>query len=547
MKKVFIIIIFIITLFSAEAFATPISGTGYGKTAEAARNSALSELSNQIVINISTVSLFKSYEDGESSLSDFFSTQSIQRSDSELLGVQFTTDSENGLFKVVATIPESSSTLYISHLKELSDSINRIADDIKNLSKEEQLEVYPFLLSLFREHSITMDILNILSPSSYIEKPLAISKAEVEFKYRLLLSKAIAESNMQLESMTALASVNLISENSEEMQSIINAHEELLKKRKLLQDEMDSEYILRIQQEQEIVREELSSTIARISLYEDTEADIILNSLMNFEAKKMAFVQLKENLEDSVKNLELQYINEVENIIKEIVNMPFYESQLDGNGIPKSMIVDSIERITQKQLDEILQEYCASATAIYLTSYEKLDMLSKSMHEEAKKIKNRQFSISNRDYAITTSILPEDFDSEKLKWDGIAYISIGNETIDVPFSIPYKDWTNQEVIDIDSISSMMSTYSDIDFWTKIFTEYPSSFTISFIGHYTNMAEDNNQYSITFDGYTITRNDTGSIIVNVKTNIDRVIHSSADCDIDDFTIEHDFLLRNYEEG
>lgn len=533
----------LLCLLSSFLFAETITSTGYGVTQNEAEQNAMRNLANQIAVNVSSIAYTASYDDGVTA-SDSFSDMSIQTSSFTLKGVKIrSTGESNGLYSVIAEIPESASVIYEKELENLQGAISRVNSSLDNLSDDDKLDSYLMLISLLRNYGIAENVLMLLDPESIIDISLPITKAEAEFEYRLLLSKSISEVGMKVENLTALLELEMISAEDSELEAAISEQQTLLEKRRQLQAEMDEEYTMRLEERQQKISTVFESDILLPSFAE--EGNAVLDPLFRIEAARNTFSELKNTLDLSVAEIEQQYSNEAEAIVEAVISLEFFSTQLDGNGRPKESVVNSIEDMTQTQLDDLLHSYGKTATEMYLTTYEKLLDVRRFAEEESFRIKGKNFAISNRGTALTTSILPENFDAESLVWNGTAYISTGTETVEVPFSIPYSAWIGERIAYSD-ISEMMRLYSDVEFWTDIFAEYPGAFTLTIDGCFSDMALTDDSYELMFTRYSIIRNDTGKTVFTDNLNQLSEIHSSCSGSLDDFTIEHDFLLRNYDE-
>ena len=546
MKRRFVSIFPVFLLLLAfPAMGASISGIGYGSTADAAEEDAVRNLMNRISMDISSLTYTSVIDDGESSTAAF-SDISIQSGSFKLRGASIeTSESPDGGFSAFVEIPESSIGLYRKDMEDLAAAIERIDGSLSDIEEADRIDAYLMLISLLRDYDAAENVVMLLDPESEPVAELPITKAEAEFEYRLVLSRSISQSEMNVENLNALAELGMLSHDDGSIAKAMAEHEALLERRRQLQEEMDEEYSLRLEQRQQEIGAAFHTDVASPeSVLGD--GDAILDPLLRVEAARNAFLELKSSMDSSAEELEKQYVEEANSIIDEVLAIEFFPTQLDGSGRPKDSVITSIESMTQKQLDDLLQLYGKTATDLYLSTYEKMLGVSEYAHEEAAAVLGTGFTISNRDYTVTTSILPEYFDAESFMWRGTAYIAVGDDTISLPFEIPYEAWTG-ESIDYSSVSEMMALYSDAEFWTDIFAEYPGAFTITMEGTFVGIALDGDDYQLSFDSYSITRNDTGRVVCTGRIDRGATFHSTSSVDLDDFTIDHDFLLRNYEEA
>jgi len=183
-KKLLIIIIFLVFLFSISA--EPITVLGYGKTCEEAENNALLELSAFISTEVSSTTSSSTSIENDKITSNTFSDNSILTSNSKLFGVKYNSKPNVNGMKCSEAIILDIDTVQIQYKTRINDLIteinktNLLLDKTNNINdKLQYLEFIFDYIKTYKNYRFIMLHLNY----SWEVPQLSISEIALKVEY----------------------------------------------------------------------------------------------------------------------------------------------------------------------------------------------------------------------------------------------------------------------------------------------------------------------------------------------------------------------------
>ena len=483
-------------------FAIEMTATGYGVTEEAALNSARVNLAGQFQVQVTNFSVTSLSEVINSSSSDYENSYSSLTLSSTLMDLKGARETIRKIgdreYEATCTLTEESAGLYYVSLLDLESSISSIGMQLDACSNKDRLALYPILISAMKEYELYRTVILMIAPGQYEIRPLPIgNRATVEAEYRMALSKEINAEELTIQDLQNRIDLGLTTiEIEEKLRASIAAQESLRAQKKALDLAEEEAYkASREKLQQEILLAmDIQETIAENTMNEKEQS--ISGRITNIEATRNTFKEIKESLDLYEGELLDSFLKEKEAYIQKAIDQGFFPSQLE-NGKPKPEEITKWEALLQTDLDTMLADYGKTAASVYYSA-----------------------------------------------WPATAYVSIGTESIEIPFLIPYESLTGESVA-YNSMKEYLRLQENIEYWSGIFRTYSNAISISFPDVRVEGSVTSCTYRIILPSIVLTRSDNRHVFHKEKLDISRyIVFNEREVNLSDYTIKNDYLLRNY---
>lgn len=530
-------------------FAIEMTATGYGVTEEAALNSARVNLAGQFQVQVTNFSVTSLSEAINSSSSDYENSYSSLTLSSTLMDLKGARETIRKIgdreYEATCTLTEESAGLYYVSLLDLESSISSIGMQLNACSNKDRLALYPILISAMKEYELYRTVILMIAPDQYEIRPLPIgNRATVEAEYRMALSKEINAEELTIQDLQNRIDLGLATiEIEEKLRASIAAQESLRAQKKALDLAEEEAYkASREKLQQEILLAmDIQETIAESTMNEKEQS--ISGRITNIEATRNTFKEIKESLDLYEGELLDSFLKEKEAYIQKVIDQGFFPSQLE-NGKPKPEEITKWEALLQTDLDTMLADYGKTAASVYYSAYLKLVNLNKTIHEELQELSSISFEVTPANYDIAIVVDAENFNDTAFAWPATAYVSIGTESIEIPFLIPYESLTGESVA-YNSMKEFLRLQENIEYWSGIFRTYSNAISISFPDVRVEGSVTSCTYRIILPSIVLTRSDNSHVFHKEKLDISRyIVFNERVVNLSDYTIKNDYLLRNY---
>lgn len=516
-----------------------ISAEGFGLTAEDAISDSRNNLIRSFSVNVTTLTYTSDSDDGQGNTSSGFDEMSVQSVSFELLGQREEVEQlPDGTYKAVTTLPESSAQLYSFRLNDLYPAISQMYETVKGAAEKSSVKsLYLQLISLLREYELYRTVLFVLSPTGYSVQTLPTSSAAIEAEYQSLLMAENNNLDITIMDYQQQAELGILSVRDQAaLDEAIKTLEENRKQQAELQKQRQDEYqmkLLEMQQQFDLYVSQAQIDPELIS--EQKEEGVSLSGIINrIEANRNTFQTIKESLESELHDNQVEYEAKLAEYLRNGMGRPYSSSEMAG-GAPTQIAIEN--RRTQ-----LINEFNATegvyyqgvADAIYSEAFGRLSAIANSTLDYIDLINGKSFSFSSNDDEVSTVI--EYFTPNNNSWVGSADVTIGNQTIELYFVIPYTGWTGESIPDQKSDPLGYSAFLDeTSAWLDILSNYPSSYFITF-NFDVEADASSSDYRIVFSNYEIKRSDTGETAIRAGINQTNSISYGVGGNVMDFLVD-----------
>lgn len=526
------------------ALYADVSGIGYGTTETAALDNARENLISSFSLNISSVTLTSSKDDGSGASQDSLQSMSMQSTSFNILGaVEKTEKQKDGTYKATTTIPSSAVALYENQLKVLyRDVESLVGQSEKTTDDDARKTIFLRLSSLLRQYEVYQTVVLTLDPSSSVGARIApIGRASVESALSQILVKENNNADITILDLQQRAEYGILSlEGQAELDAALKTIEEnrimaeAIEKQKMADLELKREEFLA---EMQLAVDSLQQNITNQSVMAEAAGEMSLSSVLNkIEANRETFMAVKNSMDESLATIEDAYDSEAAALSEEIMSRP-YPAGDTYNGVPTQSAVENRRKLVEVELQTLWEPYSEKANAVYKEGFSKLCVIADYANDYIDLINGKIFTASSISPEVSTKI--EYYVPSAELWSGIATVTLGNKSIDLYFKIPYEAWTGEKVPSSSSIAAYESYVDTTEDWTQLMNDYSQLFTITF--SFSVEAKKDTSYEITFTKYSITRNDTGNVVFEEYINQKNSIDYDNNVSFDDFSVINDSLV------
>ena len=501
----------LLALILSSSFADDFTAVGFGETVSDARSDALSTLAGQISTNVSTLVMTSSYEkDGENAVEQYGSS-SLQASEFDLVGYSFGVPErmEDGLWRVEAVLPEASASEYYARLDELSVTIAEQFGELGNLADLDsvsyvQIDQLIDLLDEYESNRIVATSLDRSLSSSVPELPVSRSQVEAQRNAKLYAEETSID--QQLEQYDISAAFGLLTDEMErERQDLETRLSEL---------RSDNEARIQALHEQTQARLAELSGIAVPELDAEAEDEAFsqvsraIDSIMRLSQGLSA---AKRTGSDAIERLDEEYSKEAEAYIAELMARPHAAIELDANGKPTATAISRRRAGAENEVRKtILPQYSQEINRQFGTLLDMMASNIKQIASVAQSIIGYDFILSSAQQDVSVAIT--DYDSEAGAFLGYAQVNIGGQDHRIDFSIPYADWSGENIPTYNDFFAYEEYLFVASQWINMLKDNTSLFILE-LG--TSIQYDPIGYGIymRIDSFSVTRRDTGERIIS----------------------------------
>ena len=537
-----------ILLCSLCLFAKSVTGTGYGATEAEALTNARQNLIESFSVSVSSLTYLTSSDDGKDASSSSMANYSMQSTTFDLLGKSENVEKQSdGTFKATTTISSDAVPLYQAKLNDLysaATSLNNIVSNAKDKTKEKN--TYLKLISTLRDFETYRTVLLTLDSTAKVPT-LTVSKAAVEAEYQSLLMQETNEMEITvLDFEQQMKIAKLSSKDQAAYNQALATLEENKRVKEELEKQKQEEYELKLLELQQQFQLNISQAqIDPSILAKQQEEGLSLTAIINrIEANRKTFFSIKEKMNEELANNETDYAVNLTNYVNEGMREAYSASETI-NGVPTESAKERRqERLYYKFSADEGALYEEKANIIYKEAFTRLSELSNITLDYIDTINKNKFSFSSLDDEVSTVI--EGYNTVINSWYGTANVTVGNQTINLNFTIPYKEWTGNSIPAVRDYTAYDAYVAEANEWLNIMQSYPSSYYIDFDFEVVASATKP-EYSIYFTKYEIIRGDNGNSVVTKNINQRDKITYDTNVNINDFkTTVNQFGFINYND-
>ncbi len=539
MKK-FVSLLLVYFMLLPITFAQDVTGNGIGSTEEEALRFAREDVISRFSINVSSLTYTADTDDGASNTSSSMSSYSLQSTSFNLLGsVEDVKQGKDG-YVATCTIPETSAPLYEAQLNNLYSTINALNNQVER--GDAPRSTYLRLITALRDYELYQTVVLTLNPSSSVAmRSLPTTRSVIENEYQAMLIREnnntqITVTNLQQQSEMGILSL----EGRSELNAALAALEENRRQQEELNILAQSDYELQreaFQQEMAATAQMLHENLSSYFTAEAAGGEMNYAQLINqIEANRATLQAIKDTLNDSLGSIMDSYDEEVKRSREEILHSPYSQDEL-YNGQPTMSAVNYRNQRADEAEKEIRERYSAQADLIYKEAFDRMSALTDYTLSYVDELNGKTFRVNSFDPEVSAAV--DRFVENAGLFSGIATITIGNSSIDLIFRIPYEAWTGEKAASSSDFAAFTQYRDTGNDWLDIFTKFPEIFTIEFT--FTVNNDLSSEYEITFESYTITRNDTGEEVFSDSISQNDTLRYPSRTSLTDFTVSNGELV------
>ena len=411
-------------------------------------------------------------------------------------------------------------------------------DTVENAADKLSMKaVYLQLISLLREYELYRTVLLVLSPTGYEIQTLPTSSAAIEAQYQSILMEENNALDVTIMDYQQQAELGILSVRDQAaLDEAIKVLEANKKQQEELQKQRQDEYQMKLLEMQQ--QFDLYVSQAQINpeiIAQQQEEGLSLSAIINrIEANRNTFQTIKRTLETDLYENQSEYESKLNSYIEEGMKAPYSASEMVC-GVPTEVARNNRRVMLANEFNSSEGVYYRGiAEALYSEAFGRLSAITNSTLDYIELIDGQIFSFSSSDDEVSTVI--EYFTPNNNSWIGSADVTIGNQTIELYFTIPYSGWTGEAVPSQRQDPAGYSAFLDeTTAWLEILQNYPSSYYIMFNFEVSASAE-NSDYEIVFNNYEIRRSDTGETAIKASINQTNTVSYGTHVDILDFTVD-----------
>lgn len=497
-------------------FSRDIVGIGTGATEEEAIAKADAALSQQIYASYSA-EMRRVSADNSSKAVDSIDISSDSSDTGEFpfsdLKVK---EKENGSFEAERTIKERTYRDYRKLLDENVSEINSLYSRVRRNGID--LEYYHRLLEALDDYERNSVIVSLLRDGKVEIPSIPTNSVDVETMYQSSLSQGVNTAEQRIRELEIQRELGLLSD--EEGKEIEAAKAEL----EALYMERDT--LSEIQQmEAEAERKAFGLRYGQVEIAENESLQTAASYINEIEAVRKAYRSYIDDLDYVIKNYEKQCEESGDEIEAEIKEAEYFEWEMGQMGIsPSAEASEARDKFITGEKEKIRAYYRKDVTEHYVSAFPVISAIAKMGQEAMIKLNDAPSfyaSFPGRDISCRVS----GFDADSLRWNGKAELTIGSETLTIPFYISLWDMLGVE-------KREGETYFDyreeIQHLTDILQSFPYAITID-IEYTMKCYAGEEGYRVTIESFVITNADTGMNVGSIQDNTIFYLPFSSDTD------------------
>ncbi len=526
--------ILLILLIALPASAADITETASGATEAEAIAAVDSLLAQRIATNTAAQQDTIVSDDGSESTA-YMSIRAKSTYDADFLGAVLDTEKlSDGTWTATKTIPESSYPLYRSRVEESAAIINRIYRSIEKSGTITRSD-YTRISSQLSDYEVNSIVMRMLDSEADVPS-VPTNSTDIEAMYQSSLERERNQTETTVRGLQLQSELGIIT--AEGQASLDKALQELqanrneqnaLRQAQALEAERERESF---NESQRALMEAFSGSTATTTDYdEDDSASGMINEI---EALKNTFSSYKGQMQMTIDNFQSQLDREISNERSAILDEPYLPIELDGRGRPRKEVTEAREAAVDEVTAELTSAYMDQANSAYADSVVHLGEISKRAAQAIEDINDASFSLSTPSPAVSASI--ESFNLTDLIWNGTANITIGNQSIELDFEIPFSAWTGTDVKEGESYYEYRTEIQD---WSTILSTYPYSYSLS-IDYTIRAYADESAYRVRFSHYTVTRTDTGKVVYSSDTDQEQLLEYDSSIDFSNVSMDSELI-------
>ena len=514
--------------------AADLSETGVGSTREEAIAAADAALAQRIAMTTTSEMRTIRADDGSDSV-DFMVVNGRSFYSTEFLGSSFETEQlADGTWIATRTIPESSYRLYQKRLRESASIINDIYDGIELFGIDR--ESYTRIYSQLREYERNAVIVSMLRSNASIPE-IPTNSVDIEAMYQSYLAESINATEQDVRRLEVQRELGIIGEAERTSLDEATAR---LESARLEQQALQEAQRMEAEAELEVFRKARTQEIALYSLNiapVDSSADSAGELINEVEAMSAAFSEYRAQMEAIFSDLDARFDEEADSAESEIRSKPYYSYEKGLLGLPTKEAREARDEEVRSARRALNERYYAEGTKAFAEAVPPLVRLSQLGQEAMERLNESHFFLSTPSSAMTTRVFG--FDLETLSWHGEAMLTIGSDSITLPFEIPLWEWLG---IEPEEGESYYSYRDEINEWSNILSSYPYSYSIR-LDYDIKAYSDQLQYILIVSDFEIRRTDTNRVVCSSEEPFRIAFGSGSFAVFDHFGFE--YVSSDYE--
>ena len=434
----FLIALIIMIVMAFPAFSEDIKAEGTGKTRAEALQNADDALAQRIALTTISRTKIIDADDGTDNVS-YMITAIHSSYSTDFLGAEYSIEEHEGVFTATRIIPESSINLYLDRIR---DSVSIINNLYETIAKDGiTYETYQRIYAQLREYERYSVIVSMLDDDMDIPS-VPTNSADIEAMYQNALVVNLNKAQQSVDNLEMQEELGTISQlGRKELEKALEDLDRIQREQSVLRlaQKKEAEDDLRAFSKSQ---RELVESLSSIEINTESAASPALSSIRRIEGFMQAYNFAKNGIQTLFSNYEARYEDEVkaaEESIRAEEYLPFERNSL-------GRVTDAAKEVREAEIrdarKEILEEYQATAMRNYNLAVQELISISQRGQNAMRNLTDSTFSITSPSSELSTRILG--FDLGDNRWVGEAVLTIGTESIRIPFYISLWDWLGIE-------------------------------------------------------------------------------------------------------
>ena len=541
-RKIMMFILCILLL--TAVYADNITETGVGKTEAEARQNATDKLASTIRMTASSRMSLRSVDDGSTSASQIMDLRRVETADISILGGDVSSSrNSDGSWSATITIPESRIDSYITAAENNASRIISLYNS-SSATRTSSIESndYHRLKPIVEEYETYRAVITMLDPekgNSVTAIPTSSRDVEIMYENYLRSSRNADETRyaalaLQLDSGDDTARAQIMADMAEIEKRMEENRRERSERDRQLKAEIDESN----KRLSETTQKELQDIYSRLDsiIIENTD-DIASSMVRNVESTKIAFIESKARLDAALEELDKDYEEKTMAIYEEELSRPYMSFELDENGKPQAIALKARNDNARSKVLEQKAAFSSDATRIYSTALKSFEALAEQGTDAIRAINQESFSIRTPNEAAATEITS--FNLKTLEWTGEARLTIGENTVTLPFVIPFEAWTG---IDTGENHNYIPYLDQIQELSDTFIANPDIYSLN-IDFTIRAYSDAKTYLVEFSHYDLMRTSDMSVVHSADVDTTGYLTYDTEADFSDVIVVSELIDEN----
>lgn len=466
MRLLIALIIMIVMAF--PAFSEDIKAEGTGKTRAEALQNADDALAQRIALTTISRTKIIDADDGTDNVSYMLTTINSSYS-TEFLGSKYEVEEQDGVYTATRIIPENSIRLYMDRIRDSVSIINNLYKAIERGGIT--YETYQRIYAQLREYERYSIIVSMLDDDMDIPS-VPTNSADIEAMYQNALAVNLNKAQQSVNNLQTQRDVGIITQaGRSELERALKDLEKIEKEqerfRRMQEQEAQSDLkAFRISQS------ELVSKLSSIEINTTGSTSSSASSINQIEALMQAYNSAKRGIDTLFSNYENKYRRAVASAEKTIKDKDYLPFELDSRKRPTKSAIEVREQEAREAKAKLFNEYRENLMRDYWQALSTLIDISQKGQAAMRELSDSSYSISSPNPELSTRILG--FDLGGNRWVGEAVLSIGTDSIRIPFYISLWAWLGIEPGEYDTYYAYREEVNEL---TNFFTTYPYAYLV----------------------------------------------------------------------